>query len=143
MDSTVIRRRIRYYQGLLDETRENKRKIEEKLDNVRTFAARRQQTFTKMQEDLTSRRRYLTGSSIDASQVKTMKNLSQGMSDLLDQGNIHLSRMEEQRYQIGRVASNLEDSVSQYQSDENYYVDTLDDLKRELAIAEAEEAQNG
>jgi len=142
MESTRIQQRIWYYQSLLDETRENKRLAEAQLSDVRTFAARHQTQASNMQEDLVSRRGKLSSSTIDASRVKMMRNLSEGMSNLLDEGNVHLTRMETQKYQIGRVISGLEDRVRQHLIDENSYVATLADLRRQLAVAQAEEIQS-
>jgi len=140
MDSTYLRQRIRYYTDLLEETQEKRRKAEEGLEQVRVFASKRQRQFDAMQQDLASRRSQLVNAAIDSSRVRIMRSLAQGMSDFLDQGNVHLSRMESQKYQISRAESGLEDQISQCRYNENSYTDTLADLRRQLRVAQAEEA---
>ena len=140
MNSTQIQQKILYYTNLLDETRQTRWKAESTLGDVQTFAAKRQRQFTTMQEDLDSRRRQLADAAIDPTRVRIARDLTQGMSDFLDQGNVHLSRMEAQRYQTSRVESDLEDQISQCRYNENSYSDTLADLRKQLAAAQVEEA---
>lgn len=140
MESTRIRQRIRYYTDLLDEVRANERTTEQYLSEVRTLAEKRNGLYTQMDNDLAMRRTKLNGSSIDVSRVKMMKNLSQGLDGLLNQGNVHLTRIADQKYQVARAESELEDRLRQYQINERNYVNTIADLKRQLTNAETQEA---
>jgi len=140
MESWRIRASIQRYTDLLEEARANKRSTQERLSTVHEFAAQHRRQSSLMQDDLDARRRALANATIDPTRVRIMRGFSQGLSSLLDEGNVHLSRMESQKYQIGRVESNLEELVGRYGRDERSYQDTLTDLRRQLKTAEAEEA---
>ena len=140
MTSAKIRQQIRYYTNLLEETREDRRTIEQNLSAVRTLAENRRKMYDQMNDDLAIRRNKLNGSSIDINRVRIMKNLSQGLEGLLSQGNIHLTRLAEQKYQIARAESDLEDRARACSIKERNYVNTIADLRRQLSTAEAEEA---
>jgi len=141
MGSADIRNQIGHCQSLLAQAQADQQAAQLKLDAVRAFQTRHTAARQDMENDLILRRSRLNGSTIDASRVKTMQGLSSGVTAVLDTGNVHLSRMNEQALRIASVIRQLEDEVRQHWVDVGRYQSQLGSLNNQLAAALAEEAK--